>query len=365
MADPTPDTLARVFSHIEQITRQRDRADAVVALLRALRELRGVHRASFHCLRMPAGDTLVGLIATIDATGTDLHYDGLTWPDDLVSIECQPHLQASLQRHGPHCDIDAESGRRRLTLPLVESGAPFAFVTLLAAGPLRADDPLLGGLLAVFTNHRQLLDYAEVDTLTRLLNRKTFDESLLRILARIGDPGDVESGALHLPHRRRPRAALEHHWLGVVDIDHFKRINDNFGHLIGDEVLILLANVMRATFRAEDRLFRFGGEEFVVLLKPTEADNATLAFERFRTAVASFDFPQVGHVTVSTGFARIGPGDTPSAIFDNADEALYWAKGHGRDQVCSYEQLLGDGRLRQREALASQVELFQDAPISA
>ena len=358
MADLTADTLQRVFFHIEQITQRHDRGEAAVALLEGLHELLDVERASFHCLRLPAGDVLVGLIASIDMGGTNLHYDGLDWPDDLVSIECQPHLRACLQLRGPYHDIDPETGRQRLTLPLAEGGEPFAFVALLAAGPLPADDPLRDGLIAVFANHRRLLDYAEVDTLTRLLNRKTFDESLLRILARIGDPGDVTSGARHLPHRRRPRATIEHHWLGVVDIDHFKRINDNFGHLIGDEVLILLADVMRSTFRAQDRLFRFGGEEFVVLLKPTEADNAARAFERFRTAVASHAFPQVGHVTVSTGFARIGPGDTPSEIFDNADEALYWAKGHGRNQVCSYEQLVGAGNLQQRAAPASEVELF-------
>jgi diguanylate cyclase (GGDEF)-like protein len=359
MSRPTPDSQERLFFHLEQLTQQRDRAEAVVTLLRGLHELLDLRRACFHCLLMPPGDILVGLVATVDAAGTDLHYDGLAWPDDLVSIECQPQLQASLQDHGPHYDIEAESGCQRLTLPVAESGGEtFGFVTLVADSPLLADDPMIGGLLAVFANHRQLLDYAEVDTLTRLLNRKTFDESLLRILARIGNPGDVDSGALHLPHRRQPRPAMEQHWLGVIDIDHFKRINDGFGHLIGDEVLILLANMMRASFRSRDRLFRFGGEEFVVLLNPTEAENAVRAFERFRLTVAGFGFPQVGRVTVSTGFARIGPGDTPSAIFDNADEALYWAKGHGRNRVCSYEQLLAGGMLQQRAAPASDVELF-------
>lgn len=359
MTDPTPDAVERLYFHMDQITRLRDRAQAVIALLVALHELLDARRASFHSLLMPSGDMLVGLIAAVDADGTRLYCDGLAWPDDMVLIEGYPHLQACLRLRGPHYDIDLKSGCPRLTLPLTESGGePFGFVTLIADGPLLADDPLIGGLLAVFNNHRQLLDYAEVDTLTRLLNRKTFDESLLRILARIGDPGDIESGAPGLPHRRRSRPETLHHWLGVVDIDHFKRINDNFGHLIGDEVLILLANIMRASFRAQDRLFRFGGEEFVVLIKPTEAENAALAFERFRQAVASFDFPQVGRVTVSTGFARIGLGDTPSMIFDNADEALYWAKGHGRDQVCSYEKLVSDGRLKQREAPASEMELF-------
>src|SRR5205085_360480 len=146
-------------------------------------------------------------------------------------------------------------------------------------------------------------------------------------------------------------------WLGVIDIDHFKRVNDTFGHLIGDEVLLLLATMMKVSFRTYDKLFRFGGEEFVVLLKPTDSNNAHAAFERFRKDIEARNFPQVGRITVSIGYARIGPKDQPTVVIDRADEALYWAKEHGRNRTFNYETLIASGELKQKES-KSDVEFF-------
>src|SRR5213076_2390666 len=100
-------------------------------------------------------------------------------------------------------------------------------------------------------------------------------------------------------------------WLAVVDIDHFKRVNDKFGHLYGDEVLILIANLLQSSFRAHDRVFRFGGEEFVVLLRSTTLDNARKIIDRFRVNVEAYVFPQVGTVTVSVGFVSISGYESP------------------------------------------------------
>ncbi|TAN61651.1 MAG: GGDEF domain-containing protein [Magnetospirillum sp.] len=203
---------------------------------------------------------------------------------------------------------------------------------------------------------QQHLEDCLVSTLMNLAglkNRKTFDENFSRIIA--------SSRHLELPYagdRRNSHLAGEHHWLGIIDIDHFKRINDTFGHVFGDEVLLLLAALMRKAFRGEDLLFRFGGEEFVVMLAPTTFDNASVVFERFRTIVAGFAFPQVGRVTISIGFVRIQSDDLPSVAIGSADKALYYAKEHGRDQVCSYEQLLDDGKLAHDLHASGEIELF-------
>jgi diguanylate cyclase (GGDEF)-like protein len=143
-----------------------------------------------------------------------------------------------------------------------------------------------------------------------------------------------------------------------MDIDKFKTINDRFGHLIGDEVLILMANLMRESFRVQDKLFRFGGEEFVALLRPAEFAHATATIERFRARVENFEFPQVGRVTISVGFTRIKLGDTPSIILDSADEALYWAKEHGRNQCHAHETLIAAGELQPPQPQTSELELF-------
>ena len=204
---------------------------------------------------------------------------------------------------------------------------------------------LVANMLRIIRNFQALLDYSERDNLTGLLNRKTFDESFLKLIAR---PAIEPDGR---------RAGAAGHWLAVIDIDHFKRVNDNFGHLIGDEVLLLLSRLMRSCFRADDRLYRFGGEEFVVLMRCHGEASAALALERLRAAVERYNFPQAGRITVSVGFTGVQPGDAPSAAFDRADKAVYHAKGHGRNQVCSHAELVSRGVLAD-ESKVGDVELF-------
>jgi diguanylate cyclase (GGDEF)-like protein len=139
--------------------------------------------------------------------------------------------------------------------------------------------------------------------------------------------------------------AADSYWLAVLDIDFFKRVNDNYGHLIGDEVLLLMARLMRASFRFHDQLYRFGGEEFVILMRCTDEDDAAGALERFRLTVEANAFPQVGTITVSMGFTALRADDTPGGAFDRADKAVYFAKESGRNQVRSYELLVAAGAL--------------------
>jgi diguanylate cyclase (GGDEF)-like protein len=115
--------------------------------------------------------------------------------------------------------------------------------------------------------------------------------------------------------------------------------------------------MMRA-FRMEDRLFRFGGEEFVIVLSPCAAAGAAMVLERFRSAIENFDFPQVGRVTVSLGYTRVRLDDMPSVAVGRADEALYYAKRNGRNRVCSYEVLAAAGEVNVPAALESEVTLF-------
>lgn len=218
-------------------------------------------------------------------------------------------------------------------------------------GPMSAEAlRMVGSILRIYRNFQGLLDYSERDTLTGLLNRKTFDESFLKISSIIqvqGVSGDA----------RRAASPGNRYWIGMIDIDHFKSVNDTYGHLIGDEVLLLLSRLMRSSFRFDDRLYRFGGEEFVVLMRcDTEAD-AQQAFERMRLNAEEYAFPQVGRITVSVGFAEVKPGDSPSSSIERADRAVYYAKGHGRNQVQSHAGLLARGELDVSENIGD-VELF-------
>jgi len=209
---------------------------------------------------------------------------------------------------------------------------------------------LISGLLRIYRNVQSLLDYSERDTLTGLLNRKIFDDSFYKVSSLpLRDP-KIEQG-------ERRNAPASRYWLGLVDIDHFKSVNDRFGHLIGDEVLLLLSRIMRGCFRFSDQLYRFGGEEFVVLLLCADEADALAALERFRRVVGGYAFPQAGTITVSVGFTGIEVGDTPAAAFERADRAVYHAKHHGRNMVCSHADLVHRGLIEDDKRI-SDVELF-------
>jgi diguanylate cyclase (GGDEF)-like protein len=219
------------------------------------------------------------------------------------------------------------------------------------------DRHLISSFLRVYSNYLTILDESETDTLTGLLNRRTFDNNIEKIIAeRSKSDKSNDAASPQHPARRMDRHELPH-WLAIIDIDHFKRINDEFGHLYGDEVLILLSRQMQRVFRQRDKLFRFGGEEFIVVLDRTTEENAKAVLGRFREAIEKYDFPQIGKVTISIGFVRLDKADVPSAIIGRADQALYYAKHHGRNRVCFYDDLVVAGKLA-GEHYSDDVQLF-------
>jgi diguanylate cyclase (GGDEF)-like protein len=135
--------------------------------------------------------------------------------------------------------------------------------------------------------------------------------------------------------------ALEHKFslcVMMIDVDHFKKYNDNYGHLIGDKVLKLVAQILKDSVRVVDLVSRYGGEEFSVLLVKTPMDGALQVAERIRQKVEEQQIDVAGKktsVTVSIGVAELNPGFKDAESFiDFADHALYQAKEEGRNRVC-------------------------------
>ena len=218
---------------------------------------------------------------------------------------------------------------------------------------------LVQGILRLYVNFSNLLDYGERDSLTELLNRKTFDGAFLKAtVEQQQQSAPATERVSYGAAERRDTAPAGTYWLAMIDIDHFKRVNDNYGHLIGDEVLLLLARLMRTHFRFHDQLYRFGGEEFVVLMRCHGEAEAASVLERLRTQTQQHLFPQVGTITISIGFTEIKPGDSPSSAFQRADKAVYYSKEHGRNQVCSYAGLISKGEMADMAANVGDVELF-------
>jgi diguanylate cyclase (GGDEF)-like protein len=217
--------------------------------------------------------------------------------------------------------------------------------------PPAASRPLAEGFARIYANYTALLHESERDKLTGLYNRRSLERQLQALLQQ------HEQALQQQPSRELPAHEQPQVWLAILDIDHFKRINDTYGHIYGDEVILLLAQQMRASFRRDDVLFRFGGEEFVAVFGALGEHSVQAALERFRQRVAGYGFPQVGRVTVSVGYARAGRYDYPERVLDRADKALYYVKQHGRDGVRGYENLRECGLLDEG-VTAGSIDLF-------
>lgn len=185
---------------------------------------------------------------------------------------------------------------------------------------------LIEGIYGIYANQIALLDSKERDMLTGLPNRQTMDNCLNDVVAY---------------HRDRNIGQIKPSWMIALDLDHFKNINDTYGHLFGDEVLIHFSDLMKKMFRHTDFLFRYGGEEFVIILNNTDADGVYTTLERFRHEVEHYKFPS-GRVTVSIGYAIIDPITPPSLHFEHADRALYEAKRKGRNKIVNYDSILAE-----------------------
>jgi diguanylate cyclase (GGDEF)-like protein len=127
----------------------------------------------------------------------------------------------------------------------------------------------------------------------------------------------------------------------IADIDHFKRINDEHGHAVGDAALREAAGVLAASVRATDTVGRFGGEEFLVVCPETDLAGAGRLAEALRRRIGERTYPGGGRLTMSFGAAQARPGEGPARLVGRADAALYRAKALGRDRVCLAEDKTG------------------------
>lgn len=170
------------------------------------------------------------------------------------------------------------------------------------------------------TNHElqkaliELEHLATTDKLTGAFNRRKFDEII---------HGEIKRAL-------RFHASLS---LVIIDIDHFKIINDTYGHIAGDQVLTQLVRLVAGNIRSFDTLTRWGGEEFLVLSPGNTLEQAVEMAERLRRIVELADFPEVGKITISLGVSTYQPGDTVDQLIRRADRALYFAKHNGRNCV--------------------------------
>lgn len=158
-----------------------------------------------------------------------------------------------------------------------------------------------------------LVELSVTDKLTGLKNRRFFQEKLEDQISLYNNTGEVFS-------------------LLILDIDHFKKVNDTYGHQVGDEVLVQLAQVLTMQKRETDIVARYGGEEFVVILPNTAIEESKIIAEQLRQSV-EFSQWKIGNITLSIGIATFTTEDSASTILQKADQALYASKANGRNRV--------------------------------
>lgn len=163
--------------------------------------------------------------------------------------------------------------------------------------------------------HRRLLKMATTDPLTGLVNRIRLDEKLFEC---------------HQFYQRTGRTFS----VIIIDLDYFKRVNDTYGHLIGDKTLVNLSRLLSDNIRSIDTLGRWGGEEFMIICPETSSEGGKQLAEKIQAVIERYDFPHIHTLTCSFGISESREGDRIENVVGRADSALYRAKEEGRNRIC-------------------------------
>jgi len=304
------------FVGLSDITAQKIAEGAVKRSEQNIRALFAAAPVAMCLVRSEDSTVMFGNRRCADLFGLTMEeLEGQKSPDYYVDLADRERVLAKVVSEG-QVDNEAVRMRRR-------TGEEFWVLLSARAIEFEGAPALLAGMSDITPQKRleeRLRELAMQDELTGLYNRRHFLELAEAELARV----------------RRTGAPLS---VAMLDIDHFKRVNDFFGHAAGDHVLRDLARAMRETLRGSDVPARFGGEEFVVLLTDTTLDGAMAVTERLRERVGRSEVTlghgRVARITVSAGVAELGTSERLDSLLERADAALYRAKAEGRDRIMS------------------------------
>jgi diguanylate cyclase (GGDEF)-like protein len=291
-------------------------------------------------------------IASLDARGGGKLVDPLRVDFSALRPldDDKDRLHCVLNRYRVEVAWAGEEGPRITYLPLFADSRndDEGVVEVHSGAVLKPEQQqMIDVMLHVFRNMYNLLAYSDRDALTGLLNRKALDDTFYSAVLEELDEGAQErtharEAKVEPGHERRHRVP-PNYWLGTVSVDNFGMLNDKNGHLIAEEVLLLVARIMNNTFRTYDRIYRLGGEQFAVLMHCPDEELVLAAFERFRANMEKFNFPQVGRVTACAGFTRVTADDSPDTTLERAERAVDFAQRNGRNKVFSHGDLVRKG----------------------
>ena len=360
MATQQKSKTPSVLDKLASLTTIRDIDLFELSFLKSLTELLKIRELSMYKLNQSR--SLCRLITyTIDTSHTT-HKQKISESQeiDITEIEMPPHIKLAQDwinsTNKPYTRFN--QSLYLVVYPIIGAKGIMGFLSLEVPQKLTETEELvITSLLSISQNFHSLLEENQKDKLTGLLNRKTLDDNINKIQTLLVKLEHLQPHEV-IDTEEFGGEPQDKFWLAVIDIDNFKHINDNFGHVFGDEVLLLLAHVMQKSFRSSDLLFRFGGEEFIVIIRAQYKENAEQLLERFRHTIETYQFPQINTVTISIGVTNINSEFAiPSNIVGRADKALYCAKEQGKNQMHFYEDLVESGHLTEKIELGS-IELF-------
>jgi len=246
--DPVGSTS--LIDYIVDITAQRDAELLEITLLKTMVECFSMSRVRMCKIHFDTKTMYSLREAGPDATVRECGIDEI----EELQEEMGPVFLQSSENQKPVTLQNADE--RILIYPLFIFNVNIGFIMIYSGLKQHMDVLLVTSFLKIYNNYITLLLDSQKDSLTGLLNRKTFDDKLMSV---IEYKRRMETALFSADSQRKAVRHLDEFWLGIFDIDNFKRINDAYGHLYGDEVLILIAQIMRINFRTSDIIFRFGG----------------------------------------------------------------------------------------------------------
>ncbi|WP_206484080.1 GGDEF domain-containing protein [Thalassotalea sp. G2M2-11] len=345
-----------VFESIIKITKKQDSDEFSVSVVATIAEI--IPKSIVALFRYSAfAEVGYQCVTSLTIDKSNKKGEQYQWEVDLPSSSLQyiDEYQKSLTQL---TEFSTDDGRYHVFIPIEIDGKIVYGIEISSPKNFKKKLDMLSAITKVCNNFYTILSFSEVDSLTGLYNRRTYDNKLNSLLK---NQQATQQGSEHQGRMEDENARLvtheTHSWLAIIDIDLFKKVNDKYGHLYGDEVLLSLSQLMQKSFRKNDLLFRFGGEEFVIILEPISFEQAENVLVKFKDIVEGHPFPMVERITISCGFAKISEKDHPKTVFDNADKALYYAKESGRNRVCSYETLVKMSLISDN-AEEGEIELF-------
>lgn len=343
--------MATLIEHFLKLTDHRERDLLELTLSKAMIDLLGIDRVVVARVM-----NLEGNKHWLDVVRLDIRGGGKVVDPMRIDISTLPRLEDAadrvkcLQRRDMvEVAWAGENGPRISYFPLFadSSNDDEGVIEVHSGSTLGpAEVQTIDQLRHLYRNMFNLLAYSDRDALTGLLNRKSLDDAFYSAVLEELDGVTGEANASPPtggPEQERRHRVPANYWLGLAEVDQFRLISAKHGHLIAEEVLLLVARILNNTFRTYDQIYRFDGEHFGVLMHCPQEAVVLAAFERFRANVEKFNFLQVGRITVSCGFTMVMADDSPSSALEKTERTVDFAKRNGHNKVCSHLELVRSG----------------------